>query len=384
MEGKATIISDDDDGIEVEGDLTIQGSDDGNPQLEIFVEDDAINCDGEVDILNCKIKISAGYWGVYADTMNVDNSELVIFSDEDGLCSDGELLIEDSVIAILSYYDSAINSDDNMTFTASELNISSLDSVGIYSGDGKISFVDCDVRVESTDDIAISAPDNDISVSGGRLVIVSKEEALKGNKITLSDNVFMDLSTLNANYNLFEMYDTSDFSLPGTICLYDIDGNKLYEGEWSSEFLDGTELYVDGQEVFRVVSVCIHEWDTDVWEKDENYHWHPCKNPYCDENNHENCDGYGEHNPQLINALAATETIDGYTGDTVCKDCGYLISSGTVISATGTNPGPGNPNSPNAGDYRNLGLWIGLLLVGGCTACGVVIYRKRNNKIMSE
>ncbi len=40
-------------------------------------------------------------------------------------------------------------------------------------------------------------------------------------------------------------------------------------------------------------------------------------------------------NIETRNATAATCTSDGYTGDTYCTDCGELISSGSVISATG-------------------------------------------------
>ena len=41
------------------------------------------------------------------------------------------------------------------------------------------------------------------------------------------------------------------------------------------------------------------------------------------------------HNPVLINAKEATETTDGYTGDTQCSRCGKILSTGTVIPRTG-------------------------------------------------
>ena len=40
-------------------------------------------------------------------------------------------------------------------------------------------------------------------------------------------------------------------------------------------------------------------------------------------------------NTEIRNASDATCTEDGYTGDTYCTDCGGLVSSGTVIPATG-------------------------------------------------
>ena len=43
-----------------------------------------------------------------------------------------------------------------------------------------------------------------------------------------------------------------------------------------------------------------------------------------------------EHeNTEILNAVEATCTADGYTGDTYCRDCGKLISSGVVNFALG-------------------------------------------------
>lgn len=41
------------------------------------------------------------------------------------------------------------------------------------------------------------------------------------------------------------------------------------------------------------------------------------------------------HNYELKNAIAATCTTSGYTGDEICKSCGNVKSKGTTISATG-------------------------------------------------
>ena len=96
-----------------------------------------------------------------------------------------------------------------------------------------------------------------------------------------------------------------------------------------------------------------------VWSTDENYHWHNCQTVGCgnlidkavhiggeatcinkaicsvcnveygvlDTNNHKNT--------KVINAKAATCCENGYTGDTYCNDCNTIISSGTVILASG-------------------------------------------------
>jgi hypothetical protein len=41
----------------------------------------------------------------------------------------------------------------------------------------------------------------------------------------------------------------------------------------------------------------------------------------------------------------ATDTTDGYTGDTYCTDCGKLVSLGEVIAATGTEESTTDGNS---------------------------------------
>ena len=53
------------------------------------------------------------------------------------------------------------------------------------------------------------------------------------------------------------------------------------------------------------------------------------------------------HDTQVVGAMAATCTQDGYTGDEVCKTCGETVKKGEIIPATGH-------------DYKD----------GKCTVCG--------------
>ena len=123
-----------------------------------------------------------------------------------------------------------------------------------------------------------------------------------------------------------------------------------------------------------------HNWDTTNRASDANTHWFPCL--YCDarldEGDHyfvqgtmdsclkspatcvsravyyENCaycyyKGTGTYeypygsvdpknhtgNEEIRDAVEATCTAAGYTGDTYCKDCDALLTSGTAIPATG-------------------------------------------------
>lgn len=92
-----------------------------------------------------------------------------------------------------------------------------------------------------------------------------------------------------------------------------------------------------------------------VWSTDENYHWKECQTVGCgniiDKAAHSGGEAtctkravcevcgveYGNVNPnnhintEIRNAVEATCTQDGYTGDTYCKDCGEKIAEGSVI-----------------------------------------------------
>ena len=65
-----------------------------------------------------------------------------------------------------------------------------------------------------------------------------------------------------------------------------------------------------------------------AWSSDADGHWRACSG--CADKL-----DYEVHTPKTVNAKAATCTEDGYTGDTVCSVCGYEISQGEVVPATG-------------------------------------------------
>lgn len=64
------------------------------------------------------------------------------------------------------------------------------------------------------------------------------------------------------------------------------------------------------------------------WSSDADGHWHVCSG-CADKLDHE------AHTPKTVNAKAATCSEDGYTGDTACSVCGYKISQGESVPATG-------------------------------------------------
>lgn len=71
----------------------------------------------------------------------------------------------------------------------------------------------------------------------------------------------------------------------------------------------------------------VHSPDA-AWSNDADGHWRACSG--CADKL-----DYEVHTPKTVNAKAATCTEDGYTGDTVCSVCGYEISQGEAVPATG-------------------------------------------------
>mgnify|MGYP000001750679 FL=1 len=142
-----------------------------------------------------------------------------------------------------------------------------------------------------------------------------------------------------------------------------------------------------------------HSYGAD-WKSDSDNHWHECS-----------CGSIADkaaHDMETKNAKDATATEKGYTGDKVCKVCGYTVKgkeipvSGTTkptnptkpdgnkgeeIPATGTtkpteptNPngeGNGNTNSPQTGDNSNLWLWFAELFLSAGMLIGTSAYSKK-------
>lgn len=118
-----------------------------------------------------------------------------------------------------------------------------------------------------------------------------------------------------------------------------------------------------------------HSYGTD-WKSDADNHWHECS-----------CGSVADkaaHDMETKNAKDATATEKGYTGDKVCKVCGYTVK-GEEIPDTGTtkltDPTKTDENkdvtSPQTGDNSNLALWFVVLFISCGGVIGVTIYSKR-------
>lgn len=107
-----------------------------------------------------------------------------------------------------------------------------------------------------------------------------------------------------------------------------------------------------------------------------------------------------EHNIITTGDKEATCTVEGYTGDKVCKDCGEVFEKGEIIPKLAHNYkdgkctvcGAADPNyvaeesskdntdtnetTPQTSDENGLSLWLALLLISGTTAACAAARRK--------
>lgn len=151
-------------------------------------------------------------------------------------------------------------------------------------------------------------------------------------------------------------YDTSDYD---PMLQYD-------NGGYATMWVD-TDLTIT-----PTTSSHTHSYGTD-WKSDADNHWHECS-----------CGSIADkaaHDMETKNAKDATATEKGYTGDKVCKVCGYTIK-GEEISATGdtntTKPsGNTDAKSPQTGDNSNIAIWFAVLFIFCGGVIGVTVYGKR-------
>lgn len=93
------------------------------------------------------------------------------------------------------------------------------------------------------------------------------------------------------------------------------------------------------------------------------------------------------HTEKIVNAIEATTTQKGYTGDTVCSVWGLEIAKGKEIPQlsadmnTDTNNSGTNNSSPKTGDSSQVILWSALLFISGLGTMGAIYYGKRKKII---
>jgi hypothetical protein len=96
-------------------------------------------------------------------------------------------------------------------------------------------------------------------------------------------------------------------------------------------------------------------------------------------------------NTEIRDAKKATDTTDGYTGDTYCTDCGKLVSSGEIIKATGSQESTSEEESTSAGEgtvggdsYISIGGCESSVSGGAviivCAMCAIGLFKKKKER----
>lgn len=199
------------------------------------------------------------------------------------------------------------------------------------------------------DGASLNAGNHNVIVDGGTL-----DESLKtslGNSVKyVVRGVSLDLSALTLTKGgtaqliaTVEPIDATNNNVTWSssapdVATVDASGNVTAVAEGTATITATTE---DGGKTATCTVTVEHAHDpAAVWSSDASGHWHACAG--CGEKL-----DFAAHSGKVVGKRDATCTEAGYTGDTVCSICGYVVAKGVATPATGHS-------------YQN----------GVCTACG--------------
>ena len=110
------------------------------------------------------------------------------------------------------------------------------------------------------------------------------------------------------------------------VATVDASGNVTAVAEGTATITATTE---DGGKTATCTVTVEHAHDPAAgWSSDASGHWHACAG--CSEKLN-----FAVHSGKVVGKRDATCTEAGYTGDTVCSICGYVVAKGVATPATG-------------------------------------------------
>ena len=110
------------------------------------------------------------------------------------------------------------------------------------------------------------------------------------------------------------------------VAVVDASGNLTAVAEGTATITAATE---DGGKTATCTVKVEHAHDpTAAWSSDASGHWHACAG--CGEKL-----DFAAHSGKVVGKRDGTCTEAGYTGDTVCSICGYVVAKGVATPATG-------------------------------------------------
>ena len=237
--GSATINCSTEYGIFSEGSLTVRGTDTKTSQLDISNHNgDGVSAIGDLTVENCFLSV---------------------YSNNEAISSDSDLIMTGIDATLCGYF--GILTEGDVSVTDSTLSFqNSYQAIGSYSN---VSLIESDTSVYAT--TFGFAADHTITITGGKSVISIEEGALNASELIVSDQTVIDWKILDPNTQLLMLQDTANLSLPGTVYLYDAQGNILYEGAWDSSLIDEYgALVIDGTNVVRIKNGHHHIYDQQI------------------------------------------------------------------------------------------------------------------------
>lgn len=160
---------------------------------------------------------------------------------------------------------------------------------------------------------------------GDRVTYVVRGVSLDRSALTLIEGGTAQLTATVEPIDATNKKVTWSSSAPD-VAVVDASGNLTAVAEGTATITATTD---DGGKTATCTVTVEHAHDpAAAWSSDASGHWHACAG--CGEKL-----DFAPHSNEVAGKQDATCTEDGYTGDTVCPVCGYVVAGGVAIPATG-------------------------------------------------
>lgn len=160
---------------------------------------------------------------------------------------------------------------------------------------------------------------------GDRVTYVVRGVSLDQYVLTLIEGGTAQLTATVEPIDATNKNVTWSSSAPG-VATVDASGNVTAVAEGTATITATTD---DGGKTATCTVTVEHAHDpAAAWSSDASGHWHACAG--CSEKLN-----FAAHSGKVVGKRDATCTEAGYTGDTVCSICGYVVAKGVATPATG-------------------------------------------------
>ena len=206
----------------------------------------------------------------------------------------------------------------NVTWSSSAEGVATVDANGnvtaVAQGTATITVTAADGSgVKATCSVTVSAP----------AAVPVESVSLNKIELTLTEGDSETLTATIAPTDATNQKVTWSSNAPG-VATVDADGKVTAVAEGAATITVTTE---DGNKT-ATCTVTVEHDPAGAWSSDADGHWHECA--ACGDRL-----DYAGHARSVENEKKATCTEEGYTGDTVCSVCGYVIEKGETIPAAG-------------------------------------------------